>query len=159
MDIKQDMARLAALTALSKAINREIGKGDPDNLRGRVDSYLLELRETANVRNLDLMIGEEQVGTVSVTVQGERPTIYVDDVEQLVEWAKGEPEWLRSLLHRCTKEMGELAKDTGEVPRGCSVYVEPPRVSGTTVRVDVDKAVSAGLLSEPVAGLLGGDAE
>lgn len=149
--IREALERLTLASAVRKLAERETRTGDPGNARGAVDAYLMGMREQVGLKSIDLMLGGEKVGTVTLAESRERVSVYVDDAERAMDYLADNRDLLRRLLLASTKELGEIARETGEVPDGCSAHVEPARVTHTVVKVDEGKAMAA------ARGLPGGE--
>ena len=153
------VAKMAVAQALYKKLGEIVGTNDPDNLRGQVDAYFMDAYKQTHARSFDVMIGEDKVGTYSITRTDpkEHTSITWEDDEAVKAWIAdndmveiNEATLLRHFL------------ETGEMPPSCELmqWESPARLT-PTLRVDPDKVESAlkGNLPQAIAGLIGGGHE
>lgn len=79
MDTKELGAQLAVVTALDKALYQR-----KREIRADMDSRLMELRHEAGVGSIDLTIGAEKVGKVTVR----KPSVAIVDPIAFEDWAR-----------------------------------------------------------------------
>lgn len=165
-----DIERLAIAQAVYKAVSDAVstrgGRRGAANLRTRVDDAVKRAYVETGADRTRLRVAGEEVGTISVKlskpVDAAEPC--VEDAAALVGWLRGSDGGRDALMRLVHGEPGlvlRAATADGELPDGCRVrkVVEPPRITGTLLRVDPAK-VAAALgdgLPGAVAGLLEGE--
>ena len=157
-----NMEKLALSTALEKALKDMNNPKNPDSLRYQMDEKLKEDYCEDGTDRRKVMINGQPVGTYSLTftkeVDGLEPV--VDNYDLFAEWFSL-PEnlgYLHQLVNKCLKDALSIATSQGELPDGVVMrqVTEPPRVKGTTLRVDKEKLQKAlgNQLESSVMGLL-----
>ena len=122
----EDMERLAIAQAVYKMVADAISTKNPDSLRGRLDAAMLDAYDANGIKSRDLRIGNDKVGTYSVTVKKavHRSHVEVTDEDAYEMWADA---------NGLTKVVVDAAavqawtEDTGEVPDGCAIVTEDVR--------------------------------
>lgn len=167
------MERLAVEQALFSRIGEDVSTKSTGSLRNACDEQVLANYRAMGAKSYDVHVAGEKVGTYSVRVGKESPEkvskrLVVRDPATLEayvasdECAEERGEYVRLMA----RNLAEFLLETyGIVADGCEVVEEvtpaqPPRVLGTTLRVDADKVASAlaGSLPAVIAGLIeGGD--
>lgn len=163
-----DFQNLAIAQAVYKAVADEVSTKNPDGLRGRMDSQVINDYMETGVKSRDLLINGEKVGTYSVKVSKAKPGVVtkqlaVNDPAHVALWAFENQDELREFVERNAGAFADYCfENYGEVPDGCEIVTTksdpvPPQPTGTTLRVDPDKVghAMAGQLPQAVAGLLG----
>ena len=163
--------RLAIEQAVYNAIGADLKTGVPDNLRGEVNAFYLDMYERTGATGFEVRIGGQKVGTYGfnrVKGQPERTVSEVrvtdaealraDESDEFNDWLT---EWLNCHLPELAVQYGE---QTGELLDGVEVVTETiPATPDTirpngTLRVKPEKVAAAlgNALPATIAGLLGG---
>lgn len=163
--------RLAIEQAVYNAIGADLKTGIPDNLRGEVNGFYLDLYERTGATGFEVRVNGQKVGTygfAKVKGQPERTVteLRVTDEDALRADKSDEfNDWLGAYL---TDHLGELAvqycQETGELLDGMElVEVTTPATPDTirpngTLRVRPEKVAAAlgNALPATIAGLLEG---
>lgn len=160
----QDTEALAIMQAIYKASGAIVGTKDAGNLRGQVDTRIIEDFESEGIKSRDLRVNGIKVGSIAVTASkpSTKVCVQVDDYDELILWLADKPDLVSSIVAAGMKHLEKYVADTGEVPDGCSTMtVEDAggRVTGTRITGckpdDVAEALN-GALPDAVTGLLGG---
>lgn len=165
--------RLAIEQAVYNAIGADLKTGVPDNLRGEVNGFYLDLYQQTGATGFEVRINGQKVGTYSfnkVKGQPERTVteVRVTDIEALRadasdEFAEWLAEWMRDSLPdlavRYCEETGELLDGMELVSVTTPATPDSIRPNGT-LRVKPEKVAAAlgNALPATIAGLLGGGA-
>mgnify|MGYP007115365228 CR=1 FL=1 len=165
--------RLAVEQAVYNAIGADLKTGVPDNLRGEVNAFYLDMYERTGATGFEVRIGGQKVGTYGFnrvkgqpehTVSEVRVTdadaLRADESDEFNDWLT---EWLNSHLPELAVQYCE---QTGELLDGVEVVTETiPATPDTirpngTLRVKPEKVAAAlgNALPATIAGLLGGGA-
>lgn len=169
--IQEEIETLAALQALYNAIGEQINTSDPDNLRGRVNSYYHDLYEDTGATGFEVRVGGEKVGTYGFNKRKGQPErterrLEVVDASALMDWESEDfDRWVRHWLAFHREDLAiEYAEETGELPDGVELVKRTiPAVPDTirpngTLRIKrqvVERARNM-LAGGGLAGLLGG---
>ena len=163
--------RLAVEQAVYNAIGADLKTGNPDNLRGEVNGFYLDLYEQTGATGFEVRVNGQKVGTygfAKVKGQPEREVteLRVVDADALRADESDEfGDWLTAWL---TDHLPELAvqycAETGELLDGVEYVTETiPATPDTirpngTLRVRADKVAAAlgNALPATIAGLLEG---
>lgn len=163
--------RLAIEQAVYNAIGADLKTGVPDNLRGEVNGFYLDMYERTGATGFEVRVNGQKVGTygfAKVKGQPERTVteVRVTDVDALCADASEEfNDWLSAWL---TEHLPELAvqyvQETGELLDGMElVEVTTPAVPdgirpNGTLRVRPERVAAAlgNALPATIAGLLEG---
>ena len=170
MDELNDIQRLAVAQAVYKAVSGVVSTKDEDSLRSECDRVLVEQYERTGAKSYDVSLNDQKVGTYSVKVSKaksatERTVLVVDDWNAYLNeccthlWHSAES----YLIAASSEILDAYFTETGDVPTWAHTEThrapaEPPRVTGTTLRVDTVAVAEAmgPMLGERVMGLLGG---
>lgn len=159
-----EMQQLAVAQAVYKRMGSVVSTSG-DGLRAKVDEQVIGFYEATGAKSYDVKIAGQKVGTMGVTVskETERTVFDLTDSDALDAWLATDEgvdaigQWATDHLRQF---VNDYVKDTGEIPPGVTprTVVDPPRVKGTTLRVEPAKVARAlrGELPAAVAGLLGG---
>ena len=161
-----DMERLAIAQAVYKAVAGVVSTKDPYNLRGQVDSALVDAYMSTGAKSFDLRLNGGKVGSISVTVAKAKhdTSLRITDRKAFETWALSEGFAHEETVTRVVMDEDAVlsaALLNGEVPDGCEPVTidEPEHVSGTSIRgckpEDVAAALGTGL-PQAVAGFLTG---
>lgn len=163
--------RLAVEQAVYNAIGADLKTGNPDNLRGEVNGFYLDLYERTGATGFEVRVNGQKVGTygfskVKGTPERTVTEVRVTDVDALRADESDEfNDWLSAWL---TDHLSELAvqyvQQTGELLDGMEyVTVTQPATPDTirpngTLRVKPEKVAAAlgNALPATIAGLLEG---
>ena len=137
----KDTEALAVMQGIYKAVGAAVSTKDADSLRSQVDAELIDMYEAVGVERIELRVGDESVGTLSLrksTKAKTKTTVYVNDAVAAAKF---------------------VAADEALAQREVSTETEPKgTVLGTTIRgcepADVAKALGNDL-PDTIAGLLG----
>ena len=145
--MNNDSQRLAVMQTLYNELGNEVSARNPDGLRAKVDDALLcDYAENGTDRRR-ISINGEEVATLSIRFSKEHARAIIEDCSALADWM-ADPE-RRQLLVALLREKGQAVADwymdvlSGEIPDGCSAYVEPKRPNGTVLKVDRERIISA----------------
>lgn len=163
--------RLAVEQAAYSAIGADLKTGVPDNLRGEVNGFYLDLYQRTGATGFEVRVNGQKVGTYGfskVKGQPERTVteLRVTDAEALRadasdEFAAWLADWMRDnlceLAVRYCEETGELLDGMEWVTETVPATPDTIRPNGT-LRVRADKVADAlgNALPATIAGLLGG---
>jgi hypothetical protein len=157
-----DTEKLAIAQALYSAVANYVSTKNPDSMRGRFDSAMLEAYEEHGTKSREMRVNGKKVGNASVRVSKEKTTTFVvvDDPVRFVKWAKANSDMCQSFALDMPERFAAWALDeTGEVPDGCRVVEEhkPEQATGVTLRIDPAKVMEAmgPALPQAAAELLG----
>ena len=144
------------------ALGDIVATGNPDNLRGRIDSEIYADAAKHKKTTVELYIGDKYVGCISPVESKESTRIIVEDgAAALQDIMYDIP--LDELPQDIVLKIAEwYFKKTGAVPNGCSSYTEPKRIASTKVSGCDPNEVSAVLgmnLPQAIVHLLGAGGE
>jgi len=167
MEEIDDLGRLAVYQALMKRVGEQTKTHVEGNFRATVDDQLVTDYYDDGTDRRRIKLNGSEVGTLTVKTKkdGTETKLVVEDRAAFAAWLDTDEgtEALHEFERAHQAEfIAQMARE-GELPDGCS-YVEsrvPGGVSGTVLKVDPDKVVSAlgAALPDTIAGLLveGGD--
>lgn len=163
--------RLAIEQAIYNAIGADLKTGVPDNLRGEVNGFYLDLYQQTGATGFEVRVNGQKVGTYGFSKVKGRPertvtTLEVTDMDALRADESDEfNKWLAAYLMEHLDTLAvQYAMETGELLDGME-YVErvEPATPDTirpngTLRVRADKVAAAlgNALPATIAGLLEG---
>ena len=165
--------RLAIEQAVYNAIGADLKTGVPDNLRGEVNGFYLDLYQQTGATGFEVRVNGQKVGTYGFAKfkgQPERTVteVRVTDIEALKADQDGDfAEWLRAAIEHDLPEYAICyAQETGELLDGMElVSVTTPATPDSirpngTLRIRPEKVAAAlgNALPATIAGLLGGGA-
>ena len=163
--------QLAIKQALFKKLADDVDTKNPDSLRAQLDESVVNNYKSTGYKTMDVFVEGEKVGTYTARTSKGKPeevrrSLVVIDGAKLEQYINSD---------ECTEEViqyAQLMADNfadfmlntyGIVCDGCEVMDEvipaqPPRVTGTTFRIDPDKVADAlgSALPTTLAGLLKG---
>lgn len=158
--------------ALYSRLAGDVSTKDPDSLRGQFDAALVETYANTGYKSKDAMIDGQKVGTYSVHVGKGKPQevvseLRVTDHGRLIDYVLYSDECAderKEYLELMAKNFAEFCVHTyGTVCDGCEMVErvipeQPPKVLGTTLRIDAEKVGKAlgGYLPTSIAGMLEG---
>lgn len=155
---------LAVMQGIYKAVGAAVSTKDSDSLRSQVDAELIDMYERVGVERIELRVGDESVGTLSLrksTKDKTKTVIYVNDAVAAARFVAADEALAQRVLNAAQRALVSYVEETGDVPDGCEVATETePKgtVLGTTIRgcepADVAKALGNDL-PDTIAGLLG----
>ena len=156
--------RLAVEQAVYNAIGADLKTGVPDNLRGEVNGFYLDLYKQTGATAFEVRLNGQKVGTYGFAKTKERTEPVVVDAAALL--ADDDPDferWCEQYVVRNVVRLAEqYAKETGELLDGMEAVSVPAGIKpGGTLRVRPEKVAAAlgNALPATIAGLLeGGDA-
>ena len=173
------MEQLAIEHALFSKLGEDVSTKNPDSLRIMADEEIVGNYRAIGAKSYDIHVNGQKVGTYSVRVSKERPQetkqrLVVKDPYALEHFIQnntvasvgdGEASYAELYAEAMLQNFAEYVLNVhGEMPDGCEMVEEtipaqPPRVLGTTLRIDEDKVASAinGYLPTTLAGFIGGD--
>lgn len=158
------MEQLAIAQGLYKQIAGAVSTKDPDSLRASIDRQVIRDYLDSGIKSRDLRVNGEKVGTYSVRIAKPKTerVMRETDHEAFVKWAGENPELCTLFALNQAQKLAQFALETaGELPDGFAFeeVTTPETVSGTTLKVDVQKVAQAigNALPSAVAGLLGGE--
>ena len=165
--------RLAIEQAVYNAIGADLKTGVPDNLRGEVNGFYLDLYQRTGATGFEVRVNGQKVGTygfskVKGTPERTVTEVRVTDVDALRadasdEFAAWLAEWVRDslpdLAARYCEETGELLDGMEWVTTTTPATPDTIRPNGT-LRVRPEKVAAAlgNALPATIAGLLEGGA-
>ena len=168
-----DIERLAVEQAVYNAIGADLRTGVPDNLRGQVNGFYLDLYQRTGATGFEVRIGGEKVGTYGFSkVKGtpertvtelrvtDHAALAADTSEEFNEWLSG---WidghLDELAVQYAEDTGELLDGMGWVATTTPATPDGIRPNGT-LRVKPERVAAAlgNALPATIAGLLEGGA-
>ena len=168
-----DIERLAVEQAVYNAIGADLKTGVPDNLRGQVNGFYLDLYRQTGATGFEVRVNGQKVGTYGFNrVKGtpertvtelrvvDEGAMRADESEDFNEWLTAWlEEHLPELAVRYATETGELLDGMGYVTETVPATPDTIRPNGT-LRVRADKVADAlgNALPATIAGLLGGGA-
>ena len=133
--------RAAIAQALYKAIAPFVKTGNPDNLRGRMDSEFRKVHDETGAMRFDVSVAGEKVGTYTFSTRsvGETNLLEWDDDLEVLEWMS---ENGYAFIDRDAVQ--EHFEETGETPPGARIthYPAEERVV-PQFRVEVEKVKEA----------------
>ena len=165
--------RLAIEQAVYNSIGADLKTGVPDNLRGEVNGFYLDLYQQTGATGFEVRVAGQKVGTYGFSkVKGtperkvtelrvtDPQALLDDDSEDFVSWCA---DWLRDHLPELAVQYCE---QTGELLDGMELVTETvPATPDTirpngTLRIRPEKVAAAlgNALPATIAGLLGGGA-
>ena len=165
--------RLAIEQAVYNAIGADLKTGVPDNLRGEVNAFYLDLYRSTGATGFEVRVGGQKVGTYGfskVKGQPERTVteLRVTDMDALRAWDSEEfNDFITAWVDENLAELSiQYAAKTGELPDGVEYVTETtPATPDTirpngTLRVRPEKVAAAlgNALPATIAGLLEGGA-
>ncbi len=163
--------RLAIEQAIYNAIGADLKTGVPDNLRGEVNGFYLDLYQQTGATGFEVRVNGQKVGTygfAKVKGQPERTVTELrvtDHAAMAADNSEEFCEWLASYLTDHLDELAiQYATETGELLDGMEyVTTTTPATPDTirpngTLRVRAEKVAAAlgNALPATVAGLLEG---
>ena len=163
--------RLAIEQAVLNAIGADLKTGVPDNLRGEVNGFYLDLYQQTGATGFEVRVNGQKVGTygfakVKGTPERTVTELRVTDMDALRADQSDEfNDWLTRHLNAHLEELAiQYAQETGELLDGMElVEVTTPATPDTirpngTLRVRPEKVAAAlgNALPATIAGLLGG---
>lgn len=157
------MEQLAIAQGLYKTLAETVSTKDPNSMRSRIDADVIEAYVRDGIKSRDLRLCGQKVGTYSVRVEKAKTERVMSetDHEAFVKWAGDNPELCTLFALNQAAKLAQFALETaGELPDGFAFeeVTTPEAVSGTTLKVDVQKVAQAmsNELPSAVAGLLEG---
>ena len=165
--------RLAIEQAVYNAIGADLKTGVPDNLRGEVNGFYLDMYERTGATGFEVRVNGQKVGTYGFSKVKGKPErtvteLRVTDADALRADESDEfNDWLTAWLTDHLTELAvQYATETGELLDGMAVVErEHPATPDTirpngTMRIRPEKVASAlgNALPATIAGLLGGGA-
>ena len=163
--------RLAVEQAIYNAIGADLKTGNPDNLRGEVNGFYLDLYEQTGATGFEVRVNGQKVGTYGFSkVKGtpertvtelrvtDHATMVADESDEFLEYCS---RWLESHLDEIAvqycAETGELLDGVEYVTETIPATPDTIRPNGT-LRVRADKVAAAlgNALPATIAGLLEG---
>lgn len=163
--------RLAIEQAVYNAIGADLKTGVPDNLRGEVNAFYLDMYERTGATGFEVRVNGQKVGTYGfnrVKGQPERTVteLRVTDMAALrADRSEDFNEWLTQYVAANLESLAiQYAQETGELLDGMEYVTEKiPATPDTirpngTLRVKPEKVAAAlgNALPATIAGLLGG---
>lgn len=168
-----DIERLAVEQAVYNAIGADLKTGVPDNLRGQVNGFYLDLYQRTGATGFEVRVNGEKVGTYGFSkIKGtpERTVTELrvtDHAALAADESEDFNEWLSAYITCHLDELAvQYAEDTGELLDGMEwvTTTTPATPDGIrpngTLRVRPEKVAAAlgNALPATIAGLLGGGA-
>lgn len=169
---QSNIEKLAFAQAVYQAAAEMVGTKQPGNLRGEADDYYKGLYQMTGAKSFDVRIGDDKVGTFSLTVSkptesAERTDFEVYDGAALNAWATadGDHGIGKAFLMAHIRDFARFYFEaTGELPDGCHqvTTVVPGEAGGevtrTSLRIDRESVINAlgNRLAASSAALLGG---
>jgi hypothetical protein len=163
--------RLAVEQAVYNAIGADLKTGNPDNLRGEVNGFYLDLYEQTGATGFEVRVNGQKVGTYGFAkVKGtpertvtelrviDHAAMVADESDEFLEYCS---RWLESHLDEIAvqycAETGELLDGVEYVTETIPATPDTIRPNGT-LRVRADKVAAAlgNALPATIAGLLEG---
>ena len=163
--------RLAVEQAVYNAIGADLKTGNPDNLRGEVNGFYLDLYEQTGATGFEVRVNGQKVGTYGFAkVKGtpertvtelrvtDHAAMVADESDEFLEYCS---RWLESHLDEIAvqycAETGELLDGMEYVTETIPATPDTIRPNGT-LRVRADKVAAAlgNALPATIAGLLEG---
>ena len=163
--------RLAIEQAVYNAIGADLEAGVPDNLRGEVNGFYLDLHQQTGATGFEVRVNGQKVGTYGfnkVKGQPEREVTEIRVTDHAALRADNSEEfceWLTRYMEQNLEELAvQYAQETGDLPDGVEVVTETiPAKPDTirpngTLRVKPEKVAAAlgNALPATIAGLLEG---
>lgn len=155
--MNNDLQRLAVMQALYNELGKEVGTRNPYGLRAKEDAALIARYAEDGTDRRRIIIEGEEVGTLSIRFAKEHARYIVEQADKVADWM-ADPE-RRALLVQLLREKGQGIVDwyadvlDGEVPDGCTAYIEPKRPNGTTLKIDQERVVGALGMNLPQAAV------
>lgn len=171
MSIQEQIERLAIEQAVYKAIGADVATNDPDNLRGEVNAFYLDMYERTGATGFEVRVNGQKIGTYGFPKVKGQPgrtvtELRVTDMDALRGWESDEfddfvARWVGDNLAELAVQ---YAAKTGELPDGVEYVTESiPATPDTirpngTLRVRPEKVAAAlgNALPATIAGLLEG---
>ena len=175
------MEQLAIEQALFSRLGEDVNTKNPDSLRCVADEQILDNYRAMGAKSYDVHVNGEKVGTYSVRVgkgkeaRTEKRLVVRDQmalehfISENLNHAiyNEEASYMELYAIAMAQNFAEFVLNTyGELPDGCEVVedtipAQPPKVMGTTLRIDAEKvsAAIATYLPTTLAGFIGGDDE
>ena len=171
MSIQEQIERLAIEQAVYNAIGADVSTRDPDNLRGEVNAFYLDMYERTGATGFEVRLNGQKVGTYGFPKVKGQPArtvteLRVTDMDALRGWESDEfddfvARWVNDNLAELAVQ---YAAKTGELPDGVEYVTESiPATPDTirpngTLRVRPEKVAAAlgNALPATIAGLLEG---
>ena len=163
--------RLAIEQAIYNAIGADLKTGQPDNLRGEVNGFYLDLYQQTGATGFEVRVNGQKVGTygfAKVKGQPERTVTEVRVTDEDAMRADNSPEFCEWLAAAIERDLPQYAvayvQETGELLEGMEyVTTTTPATPDTirpngTLRVRPEKVAAAlgNALPATIAGLLEG---
>lgn len=171
MSIQEQIERLAIEQAVYNAIGADVSTRDPDNLRGEVNAFYLDMYERTGATGFEVRLRGQKVGTYGFPKVKGQPEhtvteLRVTDMDALLGWESDEfDDFVARWVGENLAELAvQYAAKTGELPDGVEyVTATIPATPDTirpngTLRVRPEKVAAAlgNALPATIAGLLGG---
>ena len=165
--------RLAVEQAVYNAIGADLKTGVPDNLRGEVNAFYLDLYKSTGATGFEVRVGGQKVGTygfskVKGTPERTVTELRVTDMDALRAWDDDAfHEYVAKFFDQHLAELAiQYAQETGDLPDGVELVEHTtPATPDTirpngTLRVRPERVAAAlgNALPATIAGLLGGGA-
>ena len=131
------LERLAIMQALYKELGKQLSTRNPDSLRAAEDAALISRYEEDGTDRRRVNVNGTPVGYLTLKFAKERPRAIVEDPGAFAEFLATDG---ASMLAEYVREKGQAMADwfiermDGELPGGCSAYVEPPHPDGTVLK-------------------------
>lgn len=145
MDVNRDaIEQLAIAQAMYKYLGERLSTKDPHNLRGQADTEIMADYAQGKKSTILLTVDGREVGKVVPYEVAEHSRLVIEDESKMLQWFAENPEEAELAFHAVAWKVANWyaenrLKQTGEIPNGCYVYVEPKRLDGTRISVDVKK--------------------
>ena len=168
------MERLAIEQALYNRLGEDLSTKSPDSLRADADEQMVSNYCNTGAKSYDVHVNGLKVGTYSVRIGKGTPQktlkkMVVDDAAQLEAFVNSDEcaEERAEYMALQAQNFAEFLLETyGIIADGCrlverSMPAQPPKVVGTTLKIDPAKVGEAirGYLPTTFGGLLGGGDE
>ena len=165
---RNDTYRLLVAQAMYKALGPVVSTKDPDSLRSRFDSYILDNYAQTGAKTIDLRgIDGAKCGTASVRVGKDTPAhverhVRISSGDTFMDAVRSDPSTIDGYVASHMEEIAEWCLDhDGELLDGVSVEtrevpMRPGEPQGVTLRIDPQKVWDSfgKALPSAVAGLL-----
>lgn len=145
MDVNNDiLEQLARAQAMYKALGELIGTRNPDNLRGLADAEIMRDWNAGKRTSLRLTIDDVKVGELVPKVAPEHTRGIVEDAGEMERWFSENPEIMHRLFLANRQKIVDwyvekVLPETGEIPYGVTLYVEPEHIDGTKISINTAK--------------------
>lgn len=172
-DMQGMVERLAIEQAVYNAIGADLKTGVPDNLRGEVNGFYLDLYQQTGATGFEVRVNGQKVGTYGfnrVKSQPERTVteLRVTDMDALRAWDSDDfNDFITAWVDERLAEIAvQYAAKTGELPDGVEYVTETVPATPDTIRPNGTLRISPAKVAEVlgpalpsmVAGLLEGGA-